>query len=155
MPGYLLDTNHIEAWERRDSIFMAHLREHPPDNIIWVCPISLGELECGLRITTSTNPERRAECRRFIENEVLRFVREIGVTTRDSYAEPMEQLWRTHPPARGRIDTQPHLSSLGVDVNDVWIAAVALEHGLVLLTNDGMAAIRECVPNLRVDSWLV
>jgi tRNA(fMet)-specific endonuclease VapC len=155
VPGYLLDTNHIAAWERQDPILMAHLREVSPENIIWVCPISLAELECGLRITTSTDPQRRAACRRFIEDQVLDFVREIGITTRDSYAEIMERIWRTHPPANARVDTQRHLSSLGVDVNDVWIAAVALEHGLILLTNDGMNAIRACVPNMRVDNWLV
>jgi tRNA(fMet)-specific endonuclease VapC len=155
VPGYLLDTNHISSWEREDPIFMSHLREVPPENIMWVCPISLAELEWGLRITTPTDSQRRAACRRFIEDQVLDFVREIGITTRDSYAEIMEQIWRTHPPASGRTDTQRHLSSLGVDVNDVWIAAVALEHGLVLLTNDGMDTIRACVPNLQIDNWLV
>ena len=154
VPGYLIDTNHIAAWERQDQIFMAHLREVPPENILWVCPISLAELECGLRITAATDPRRRAACRRFIEDQVLDFVREIGITTRDSYAEIMEQIWRAHPPANARVDTQRHLSTLGVDVNDVWIAAVALEHGLILLTDDRMDTIRACVPDLNVENWL-
>ena len=51
-------------------------------------------------------------------------------------------------------DTQKHLSALGVDVNDVWIAAVALEHGLTLLTTDRMETIRNCVPDLKVENWL-
>lgn len=154
MPGYLLDTNHIEAWERQDPTFMAHLRDVPPENIIWVCPISLAELECGLRITTATDTNRRAACRRFIEEQALEFVREIGITTRESYAEIMEQIWRRHPPVSGRVSTQRHLSELGVDVNDVWIAAVALEHGLILLTDDRMTTIRTCVSNMKVENWL-
>ena len=154
MPGYLLDTNHIDAWERQDPAFMGRLRDVPPENIIWVCPISLGEVEWGLRITATTDTERRAACRRFIEEQALEFVREIGVTTRDSYAEIMERIWRIHPPAGGRIDTQQHLSRLGVDVNDVWIAAVALEHNLILLTEDAMACIREVSPDLRFDCWI-
>jgi tRNA(fMet)-specific endonuclease VapC len=78
----------------------------------------------------------------------------METTTRDSYALIMEQIWRRHPPGSDRIRTQQHLSHLGVDVNDVWIAAVALEHGLTLLTNDGMDVIRECVQDLRFANWL-
>ena len=155
MPGYLLDTNHISAWEEQTPAFMAHLREAPAENLIWVCPIALGELECGMRITADDNPERRAACRRFIEDRVLEFVHAIGVTTRDSYAHIMQQIWNVHRPAHGGISTQQHLSSLGVDVNDVWIAAVAMEHGLILLTTDGMETIRECVRELQMQDWTI
>ncbi|HSR07122.1 MAG TPA: hypothetical protein VLM42_08235, partial [Bryobacteraceae bacterium] len=81
----------------------------------------------------------------------------IGVetTTRDSYALIMERIWRAHPPANGRIKTQQHLSTLDADVNDIWIAAVALEHGLILLTEDRMEAIRTCVPEITIENWLV
>jgi predicted nucleic acid-binding protein len=66
----------------------------------------------------------------------------------------MEQIWRRYPPGSGRIKTQQHLSDIGVDVNDVWIAAVALEHNLTLLTVDQMQAIRTCMPSIRFDNWL-
>jgi predicted nucleic acid-binding protein len=46
------------------------------------------------------------------------------------------------------------LSDLGVDVNDVWIVAVAWEHNLTLLTNDRMPVLREVVGNdVEFDSW--
>ncbi|MDE3179708.1 MAG: PIN domain-containing protein [Acidobacteriota bacterium] len=154
MPGYLLDTNHITAWELQNPRLMEHFREAPPENIIWVCPISLGELECGFRITNDAQPERRRACREFIEQKVLDFVWEIGITTRDSYAQIMDQIWRQHPSAGRGVETQQHLSALGVDVNDVWIAAVAMERNLILLTNDRMQTIRECVPEIRVENWL-
>lgn len=132
-----------------------HFRNRPPENIVWVCPISLAEIECGLRITNTTDAQRRAQCRRFIEDNALDFVRPIETTTRDSYADIMERIWRAHPPANARIETQRHLSDLGVDVNDVWIAAVALEHGLTLLTTDRMDRIRNCVPEVVIDNWLL
>ena len=47
------------------------------------------------------------------------------------------------------------MSALGVDVNDIWIAAVAVERNLVLLTEDRMDVIRVCVPEIRFDNWLV
>lgn len=145
--------NHITAWEEQNPTLIESFRDHPPDNIVWVCPISLAEIECGLRITNTTDAQRRAACRRFIEDNALDFVHRIETTTRDSYAEIMERIWRAHPPAMG-TDTQKHLSAVGVDVNDVWIAAVALEHGLILLTKDRMETIRNCVPDLRVENWL-
>lgn len=152
LPGYLLDTNHINAWETQNPNFIERLRISPVENIIWVCPIALGEFEWGLRITGTTDATRRAQSRRFIE-ENFDFVRPIDITTRETYAHIMEKIWRAHPPAIGR-DTQVHLSSLNVQVNDVWIAAVALEHGLTLLTEDRMATIRQCVPEVNVQNWL-
>ena len=82
-------------------------------------------------MTETTNTQRRAECRRFIEDEITNYVRPIEISTRDSYALIMERIWREHSPAIG-TDTQKHLSSLNVQVNDIWIAAVALDHGLIL-----------------------
>jgi tRNA(fMet)-specific endonuclease VapC len=154
MPGYLLDTNHITAWEEKNPTFIARFRDHPHENILWVCPIALAEIEWGLRVTITTNTQRRADCRRFIEDEMLDFVWTIDTTTKDAYAQIMELIWRKYPPGSGRIETQHHLCTLGVDVNDVWIAAVALERGLILLTNDDMETIRDCVPDLRVANWL-
>jgi predicted nucleic acid-binding protein len=43
---------------------------------------------------------------------------------------------------------------LGVDINDVWICAVAWEHGLTLLTQDKMKQIRSVVPEINVESWI-
>jgi predicted nucleic acid-binding protein len=97
--------------------------------------------------------DKRAACRRFID-ENLDYFHPIDETTRDSYAFIMERIWRAHPPPNTRTDTQKHLSEQGVDVNDVWIAAVALERGLTLLTEDRMATIRACVPELLFGNWL-
>jgi predicted nucleic acid-binding protein len=105
-------------------------------------------------VTATTNPARRDQCRAFIEERVTDYVREISMTTRDAYATIMERIWRTHPAAIGE-DTQRHLSNLGVDVNDVWIVSVAFEHNLTVLTADAMATIRECVPEVSMENWLV
>jgi len=155
MPGYLLDTNHITAWEGGHPKFVERNRARPVENIIWVCPISLGEMECGIRITNSTDFARRSACRKFLQTEALDFVWPIKDTTRISYADVMEKIWRKHPPPNRKVDTQAHLAAFGVDVNDVWIVAVALEANLTLVTSDQMATIRDCVPELRVENWLV
>ncbi len=143
------------AWEEQNATFLGHFNNNPPHNIVWVCPVSLGEIEWGLRVTVTTNPLRRARCRQFIEDNALDFVHRMETTIRDSYALIMERIWQAHPPPTGRVDTQKHLSERGVDINDVWIAAVALEHGLVLLTEDRMDVIRNCMPEITFENWLV
>ena len=152
MPGYLLDTNHVSAWEQGNPEFSARARSEAAENILWVCPITIGEIESGLRTATPIDEVRQAACRRFLTNVALRFVHPIADTTGSAYAEVLEQVYKSHP--RLGTKTQEHLTSIGVDVNDLWIAAVAIEHNLILLTGDRMNVIRECVSDLRVDSWL-
>lgn len=154
MPGYLLDTNHVSAWETKHPNFLSRLRSSPPENLVWVCPITLGELECGLRITNTTDAARRDACRAFIVREVLTFVHDVRETTRHTYGLIMDRIWKRHPPSSHRRGTENHLASLSVDINDVWISAVALEHGLTLLTSDQLTVIRECVPELQTANWL-
>jgi predicted nucleic acid-binding protein len=67
---------------------------------------------------------------------------EIQVTTRTYYAEITARIWEKHPPPTEKKRTELHLAELGIDINDVWIFAVAWEHGLTLLTSDRMATIR-------------
>jgi tRNA(fMet)-specific endonuclease VapC len=145
----------VSAWEIQNSNFLAKLRSSPADNLVWVCPVTLGELECGLLITNTTDQARRDACRAFILREVLSFVHDVRESTRHTYALIMERIWKRYPPTRHRRGTEGHLLSLSVDINDVWIAAVALEHGLTLLTSDQMMVIRECVPELKAENWLL
>lgn len=132
-------------------MFMERLQGTPVDHLIFVCPIAVSEIEWGLRISDGGDDQMRAATRRFIEDTVLTHVFCIDVTTRESYAEIMERIWRAHPPARP--GTQRHLTEIGVDINDVWISAVALERNLTILTDDEMSVIRECIPELRFQNW--
>lgn len=131
---------------------MQRMRTTPADHLIFVCPISVAEIEWGLRISDGGEDEMRAATRRFLEDTILTHVFPIDVTTRNSYAEIMERIWRARPPAKP--GTQRHLTDIGVDINDVWISAVALERNLTILSEDGMRVIRECIPELRFQNWL-
>lgn len=56
------------------------------------------------------------------------------------------------PPPKKR--TERHLLDLGVDINDVWAVAVAWEHGLIFVTEDKMACIREAVgSDVQFECW--
>jgi predicted nucleic acid-binding protein len=44
---------------------------------------------------------------------------------------------------------------LGIDENDLWIAAQAVEHNLVLITSDKLLKLREADPDgrLLIENW--
>jgi len=154
--GYLLDANHVDAYHLEHPTFIERLRQVPADTLVRICTITLGEIEAGLRITTTTDQARRDDYAVFIINE-LPLAIEVGVATRFYYAEIIERIFRRHSPPHGKkTKTEPHLLSLGVDINDLWTFAVAWEHGLTLLTQDKMTCIREVVSieEVNVECWL-
>ena len=64
-------------------------------------------------------------------------------------------IWYIFPKSNPDHSTQKHLTDIRVDINDAWLAAVALTHNLILVTDDNISVIRACVPELRVENWLV
>lgn len=154
MPGYLLDTNHFSAWERQDARILARVHKIPPENFIWLCPIVLGEIEFGLRTAPMADADKQRKCREFVSAQARHSFQEMVVHVGEGYAHVLHQIYERYPKVDPDWSTQKHLTSLPVDINDAWFAAVALTHNLILVTNDEMKIIRECVPELRVDNWL-
>ena len=157
MPAYLFDTNHISEWERRNTVLMNRLRREPVENFVFVCPIALSEIEHGLRNSLTPDLAQQRACREFIAREATEHVVDIGPSIQTSYAAVLGTILTKYPmPTTGHSTTQKHLTDIRVDVNDIWIASVALEHDFILLTNDKMEVIKECATGiLRFDNWLV
>jgi predicted nucleic acid-binding protein len=133
--GYLLDANHVSAWEREDPNFIKNFHATPADHLLWISAVTAGEA--------------------FVVREVHPQVLSVTVTTRMYYAEIMEGIWRTRPPLPGKR-TEAHLAENGVDINDVWAVASALEHGLIFLTTDRMTVVRDAVSGKVVfGNWLI
>lgn len=145
MNGYLLDTNHLNAWEAENLAFTAKLNSLPKNTIVCTSAICLGEMSAGLYMT-SGDPQRRHQVRQFLSREVIPYVIAVSATTDSYYGQIMGRLWKITPLPKPRTSTDAHLVSLGVNVNDVWIVACAWEHNLTLLTTDKMAKIREVTP---------
>jgi predicted nucleic acid-binding protein len=150
--GYLLDTNHVNAWENETPSFVHRLEQIPLDSKIFVCAITVGELEGGHRITKTTNQTRRDEFTAFVVKHLHPNTIPLTLATRTYYAEILARIWDKHRPPPGRR-TERHLVELGVDVNDVWTVAVAWEHNLTLLTSDAMTVIRGVVPEVAYENW--
>lgn len=152
MQGYLLDVNHVGPIYRKEPAIIARMQALPPETRVWVCTITLGEIEAGNRIATSTDPVKRSDFTAFVNAALLPNALAISQSTGLYYAQIVGRIWRAHAP-KPKTRTEVHLVSLGVDINDVWTVAVAWEHGLTLLTTDKMPVIRSSIPEVAFDNW--
>lgn len=153
MVGYLLDTNQVSALCNQLPGIAAKVKSLPVDSQLRACTISLGEFEFGNRVTQTTNQPKRDAATAFLNREFLPNALPISTSTRIYYADIIARIWKQQAPASGNRKTERHLVDIGVDTNDVWIAAVAWEHGLILVTSDKMECIRSVVPELQWDCW--
>ncbi len=154
MRGYLLDNNHVEAFFRKEPSIVQKARTIPAEWLIWVCSITLGEIEAGHRMTHTTNQLIRDEYTKFVKENFTGFTLDVTEHTRDYYADIMGKIWQNHPP-NPKKKTEQHLLDLGVDINDVWAVAAAWEHGLTFVTKDRMACIKDAVADeVLFDCWI-
>jgi tRNA(fMet)-specific endonuclease VapC len=86
---------------------------------VLISPVMLGELMFGFRKGAKFEENMR-RLRRFLEHEAVE-VAPLGEVTADRYSRIVMQLKKDGCP---------------VPINDVWIAAHAMEHGAELLTSD-------------------
>ena len=154
--GYLLDTNHVGAFVRRDKDLVSRLKSLPLGSIVHVSVITLGETEAGHWMSETTNWEKREEYLRVVRNELRPNRLDVTANTASFYGELLGRIWSKNPPASAKVRTDDHLVSLGLDINHVWIAAQSIEHNLRLVTADNMACIKDAADGMLSDSekWI-
>lgn len=86
---------------------------------VLVSPVVLGELMFGFRKGAKFEQNMRM-LRRFLDHEAVE-IAPLGEVTADRYSRIAMQLKKDGSP---------------IPINDVWIAAQAMEHGAELLTSD-------------------
>ncbi|MGH8059945.1 MAG: hypothetical protein ACREOH_22355, partial [Candidatus Entotheonellia bacterium] len=93
----------------------------------------------------------------------LPMVLDISKTTGSYYGSIRARLFEKYAPReRRRRGLRPEqlidpVSSqvLGIQENDLWLAAQALEFNLVLTTNDKLERIRDACEELQIENWAV
>ncbi len=115
-PGILIDTNVYAAFKRNHSAVVDELQRATE---VALCPMVLGELRGGFAFG-SRERENLRELDEFMAGPRVRL---LSVSDRTSvfYARVYGALRRKARP---------------IPANDLWIAASAMEHGLVLLSFD-------------------
>jgi predicted nucleic acid-binding protein len=131
----LLDTNAVSAAMAGRDELDRYLGRMKPEVRLLTSVIVEGEIRFGL---ARVPPGKRKRRLTNALEKVLEALYEILPTTRDvasRYATLKADLWGAGTP---------------IDENDLWIAAAAVTHGLVLLTSDTDFL---GIPQLAVEDW--
>ena len=162
--GYLLDTNIVRYWFDDRSVkhqpVLTRIAALAEDDPLHVSVITYGEMEYGHQCESNDQTPHQVRFASFIE-EHLPFMLEIRRSTTIEYGRIRAMLFLKFAPRDRRIPglrpeqlIDPVTSrEIGVQENDIWLAAQAIEHNLVLVTHDQMNNIRTVAPALRVEDW--
>jgi len=168
MDGYLLDTNAASIlWDarhrdhRKIKIFLENISSSP----IWISIIVLAEIEYGLKIVPRLDVGRQDD----IRNEMAKFLLILALDkhTVAPYSDLRAELFKKYAPKdrKGRLTTRrpedlvdrTTAKELGVQENDIWIAAQAIQYNLILVTRDRMSRIAEVSTTLtyplQIAAW--
>jgi len=162
--GYLLDTNIVAYWFDEKSPEHVRVTErataHPDQSPHFISAVTLGEIEYGHKVESGEPTSVQVKFMEFLQEQDLYLV-EIGRSTAAYYGSLRASLFDKYAPKKGRkrlrleqlIDpvTSP---TLGIQENDLWIAAQAIEHNIVLVTHDRLDHIRTVAGDvLGIEDW--
>ncbi|MGD0090578.1 MAG: hypothetical protein ABSE73_11720 [Planctomycetota bacterium] len=162
MDGYLLDTNTITFWWRKEAKVLEHISALAGKAPILMSVVSLGEVEYGHRVVAPDGETPvQTEYKEFIRDK-FPYPLDFSKTTTQCYGVLRARLFQEFAPRekknKGLLPEQlvdPVTGKeLGIQENDLWIAAQAVERNLVLVTHDAMARIRGVANELIVVDWM-
>jgi tRNA(fMet)-specific endonuclease VapC len=116
MKNLLIDTNIYSNALNGDTETIKVLQRAQK---ISICSISIGELLSGFKAGSKEN-KNREELAEFLDSPRVR-IHIIDEDTAEFYAEILDGLRKKGKP---------------IPTNDIWIASIALQHGLKLYTHD-------------------
>ncbi|MCF7853189.1 MAG: type II toxin-antitoxin system VapC family toxin [Candidatus Pacebacteria bacterium] len=162
MRGWLLDTNILRSLTDRKhehhNAVAARLQEIPSTEPVYVSAVTAGEVEYGIRCYPKM-PSEKKHLLRFVLDDFLLLT--ITENTKAPYASIRAKLFE-NTIKKGKKGMRPEqivdpVTSLrlGVQENDIWITAQAVERGLTLVTHDRkMQRLWEAANgDLRVADW--
>jgi tRNA(fMet)-specific endonuclease VapC len=129
-----------------------------------VSVVTLGEIEYGHRVALALNPAAQVAYMKFVREELPESF-EVSSDAATAYGELRARLFNRYAPGKERVPKMlpeqlvdpATAKELGIQENDLWIAAQAMAHGLVLVTNDRMTRIREVAKGMSaalvVQNW--
>lgn len=148
MTGYLLDTNIVSYWFTDGSSEHERVNQYvlslPEDSLLAISAITLGEIEYGHRAVSADETFKQRAFTDFID-EQLPTVLNVTSSTRIYYGRLRADLFAKFCLASKKraglrpeqlIDPVTSLT-LGIQENDLWIAAQALEYNLSWLRPTG------------------
>ena len=168
MKGYLLDTNAVSDWLDSTSSRYAMVSQRidqlaAANAILLTSTIVLGEIDYGIAVSPQGMRQSLSKLRAQVDMEFVhnRLLLQVTRATAIVYGDLRARVFEKYAPLENRKKAMrpeelisPTTSKvLGIQENDLWIAAQAIERNLVLVSNDGMMRIREVAAELAVEDW--
>ena len=159
MDGYLFDTNAVSIlWDVNHpehdlaKTFFASVAQSP----VWLSTIALAEIEYGLKITPKIDINSQNQIRKEMSKNPP--LLDVDKHTIGPYSDLRAELFKKYSPRnkRGKLSVKwpedlierTTAKELGVQENDIWIAAQAIQYNLILVTKDHMYRLVEISENL-------
>lgn len=182
MADYLLDTNILSYWydstpDASGQLKPTHAnvvrnvaRVRLPDaqtgyvSRLFVSVVTLGEMEYGHRVAPRGDAFKQAAYAKFVREQCL-VAKDIDKHVAEQYGQMRAWLFDNCGPnanktKRKRAEQLVSPSTgqeLGIDENDLWIAAQAMTHNLVFVSHDRRGnfgkVLKEFASSLLVEDW--
>lgn len=147
---YLLDTNHCSRAILKDAQVLNKLREIEND-IVATCVITQGEL-IDMAERSQRNKSNLALVNKFLKGIQIY---PIDEETAIKYGEIKASIFKQFAPKEKSKRRKTKMINLGFGENDLWIAAIALQHNLIVVSSDSdFQRIKEVDAALTVESWV-
>ena len=146
---YLLDTNHCSAIILGQPNVIQRVNEVGEDNI-FTCVIVQGELTFMME-KSQRRETNLAQLAQFLED--IRIYR-LTEETATIYGQIKVALFNQFAPKEKSKRRRTKITDLGFDENDIWIAAVAVQNNLTIVSRDSDFLRIQQVKNLSVESWI-
>lgn len=149
---YLLDTNHYSKLLANHHSIVNKLRELNQYGNFKIAISSVTEAE--IRFMAENSKQKKENMDR-----IERALRGTKIHTPDSetsriYAQFRFQVLSKFGPKNGEKRKKFSLSQIGITDHDLWIAATAKQHDLILVSSDGdFKRMNEAGCNLLLDQW--
>jgi predicted nucleic acid-binding protein len=166
---YLADTNFASC------LFVTSRQEHPKAKAfsekvsaaggrIYLSRIAIGEVEFGLALKPSISPTTKQQMKEGIRTFQ---VKEIAKHTTPIYGQIRAALYDKKCPRDIKNRVKVHLRpecftapamtptayELGIQENDLWMAAIAVRYNMGLISEDRMRQIKDVWPALNLVPW--
>jgi predicted nucleic acid-binding protein len=166
LKGYLIDNNTLDPLFKKHPTVMRHFNARPANASLYLSAVVIGEISFGHEVNPIANAagaHSRAAFNQWLDERFDGFILPVTRHTGEPYAYLRSNLFNKFLGKSQKVKRPDQLidpvsgSPLGIDENDLWMCAQAIEHNLVFVSNDKIANIKNAdVQNrLAVENWLL
>jgi tRNA(fMet)-specific endonuclease VapC len=146
---YLLDTNHCSAAILGDENLLRRIAE-VENSLITICVIVQGEL-VDMAERSQRREDNLALIHRFLQSI---YIYNIDSSTATIYGQLKAALFNQFAPKDKNKRRKTKVTDLGFDENDIWIAAIALQNNLTVVSRDSDFLRIQQVRSFSLSSWI-